>query len=564
MAGEVKHQWNGSVLTVISDSGASSADLKGPKGDTGPRGPQGPAGVVYDENGELVIDLSIYYSKGEIDDMFNAYEPDLSNCATKAELAEEVGDLEVEVGNTYATKTELAAQVQDINNRMNNVSVDLTGYATEEYVDEQIVNVATGGTINLDNYYTKSEVDGIKVEADGKTIIHGENGIQTAIGGYIQTAYVANLNGVSIPLAASDSEINNIGVFTGIKPNVVYNVRLVINKLYTFNHTIMFTSVSDTFVGPSYKATFSGNSYVYSISYHYDSTYDGADGIWLDAAKDCTLTEFYMWTGDETANDVYVPIDGRFIPVDGTTITLNSEGKLESSGGTGANVDLSDYYTKDEVDEAIAANMGNEVIGNGCCVGNTDSSTATGAYAHASGYNTSARGSYSTAAGNDTEAIGECAIAGGEGTEADGDHSIAYGFMSITRGQYSHAEGYQSIANGNGSYVRGYQAVAGKYVNSVPTGGEYAHAEGYKTTAYGNEQFVHGRCNIPDESNTYAHIVGNGNDLNGNSNAYTLDWSGNAWFAGNVEGTALILMSPNGTRYQITVNDSGVLNAVSL
>ena len=39
----ITHSWNGTVLTVTSDSGTSSADLKG---DTGIRGPQGSAGAV--------------------------------------------------------------------------------------------------------------------------------------------------------------------------------------------------------------------------------------------------------------------------------------------------------------------------------------------------------------------------------------------------------------------------------------------------------------------------------------------------------------------------------------
>lgn len=43
MSGGFKHSWNGTVLTITSDSGTSSMDLKG---DLGPRGPQGPAGVV--------------------------------------------------------------------------------------------------------------------------------------------------------------------------------------------------------------------------------------------------------------------------------------------------------------------------------------------------------------------------------------------------------------------------------------------------------------------------------------------------------------------------------------
>ncbi len=41
MAGTIEHKWNGTVLTITSDSGTSSADLKGAKGDDGARGPQG-------------------------------------------------------------------------------------------------------------------------------------------------------------------------------------------------------------------------------------------------------------------------------------------------------------------------------------------------------------------------------------------------------------------------------------------------------------------------------------------------------------------------------------------
>jgi hypothetical protein len=40
------HSWEGSVLTVTSASGTSSADLRGPKGDAGPTGPEGPAGAT--------------------------------------------------------------------------------------------------------------------------------------------------------------------------------------------------------------------------------------------------------------------------------------------------------------------------------------------------------------------------------------------------------------------------------------------------------------------------------------------------------------------------------------
>jgi hypothetical protein len=52
MAGQIFHEWNGTILTITSDSGTSSADLKGPKGDMGVRGPQG-GGVVIEDGDEV-------------------------------------------------------------------------------------------------------------------------------------------------------------------------------------------------------------------------------------------------------------------------------------------------------------------------------------------------------------------------------------------------------------------------------------------------------------------------------------------------------------------------------
>ena len=46
MSGTITHSWNGTILTITSDSGTSSADLKGTTGDTGPRGPRGLKGDV--------------------------------------------------------------------------------------------------------------------------------------------------------------------------------------------------------------------------------------------------------------------------------------------------------------------------------------------------------------------------------------------------------------------------------------------------------------------------------------------------------------------------------------
>lgn len=45
---------------------------------------------------------------------------------------------------------------------------------------------------------------------------------------------------------------------------------------------------------------------------------------------------------------------------------------------------------------------------------------------------------------------------------------------------------------------------------------------------------MQGKYNIEDTSSIYADIIGNGTSNTARSNAATVDWSGNAWFAGDV------------------------------
>ena len=47
-------------------------------------------------------------------------------------------------------------------------------------------------------------------------------------------------------------------------------------------------------------------------------------------------------------------------------------------------------------------------------------------------------------------------------------------------------------------------------------------------------QHVRGKYNIADTNNVYSTIVGNGDADSNRKNIYTLDWSGNAWFSGDV------------------------------
>lgn len=98
----------------------------------------------------------------------------------------------------------------------------------------------------------------------------------------------------------------------------------------------------------------------------------------------------------------------------------------------------------------------------------------------------------------------------------------AYDETGKLLGKYAQAFGDETTASAYCSHAEGYSTTASNFAS---------HAEGYYTTAQGENQHVQGKNNITDT--TSAHIVGNGS-ISNKSNAHTLDWQGNAWFAGDV------------------------------
>lgn len=145
--------------------------------------------------------------------------------------------------------------------------------------------------------------------------------------------------------------------------------------------------------------------------------------------------------------------------------------------------------------------------------------------AHAEGENTQAlaRGTHSE--GRDSKAIGQYAHSEGLGTMAGyGSHSE--GRYTKALGNMSHSEGHLTNAYGHNSHSEGRDTEAN---------GESAHSEGTGTVANGENQHVQGKYNVKDTENKYAHIVGNGTSDTARSNAHTVDWNGNAWFAGDLK-----------------------------
>ena len=155
-------------------------------------------------------------------------------------------------------------------------------------------------------------------------------------------------------------------------------------------------------------------------------------------------------------------------------------------------------------------------------------SAAYGIQSHAEGTQTFAYGYSSHAEGYRTIASGMYSHAEGGNTVASDRYSHVEGYDTTASGAYSHAEGFDTIAQGDGSHAEGRTTTAS---------GDYSHAEGYYTRASGNYSHVEGKYNVEDTEDKYAHITGGGTSNTKRKNIYTLDWEGNATFAGDVTCT---------------------------
>ena len=197
--------------------------------------------------------------------------------------------------------------------------------------------------------------------------------------------------------------------------------------------------------------------------------------------------------------------------------------------------------------------------------------TATGPEAHAEGINTKADGNGSHAEGSNTKATGNYSHAGGYNTEASGTGSHAEGDHTVANRLGMHAEGkynlydnakYMDVVSSGIEYDWRNMYAASEYtfdadtgyytlVNAEPKseaviGLYYAFSDQYKngtidslkkpislidSNRYKTED--HRRNLAVNLQGKYVHVVGNGVS-SARSNAYTLDWDGNGWFAGDV------------------------------
>ena len=267
----------------------------------------------------------------------------------------------------------------------------------------------------------------------------------------------------------------------------------------------------------------------------------------------------WIWTGEEWEMFGSVSMDD--IPVESGTGAGSVQTKTFTSGNNTYVQVASGFASFAEGSSTVASGHQSHAEGNSSC--------ASAQGSHAEGVSTLASGIGSHSEGMSTAAVGS-------GSHAEGGASLAVG-------PNSHAEGGTPVSpqialSGNaGATTYTYEVISGRtftpsdkmYVKASKSAAKvvsidqsnntitlaktlgaldresvlclygYAdsarsHVEGNGTIAESTDQHVQGKFNVVDNSTTYADIVGNGTGLNARSNAYALDWSGNARYAGDV------------------------------
>ena len=200
----ITHEWNGTVLTITSDSGTSSADLQGAKGDIGVRGAQGARGRdgstnITSVNGQIgAVNLSAA-DVGALPDTTPI--PSIDGLASEEFVMSKIAEAQVSGGgggdvdlSSYYTKTETQALINDATVQ---TQVLLNGYATNSALTTQISSAksyADSGDTTLKAY----------VVAEDNKIRQEITNTETTVKSYTDNALKSHGNHVPTTQTASN------------------------------------------------------------------------------------------------------------------------------------------------------------------------------------------------------------------------------------------------------------------------------------------------------------------------------------------------------------------------
>ena len=288
---------------------------------------------------------------------------------------------------------------------------------------------------------------------------------------------------------------------------------------------------------------------------------DKYDVIWngqLYSQLECVQDGDYRVLGNSDQLPFYIDDDGG----NALYIDSNEEGDWKVSiSGMGKKIHTLDVkYLPEEhanLPAVVTTKMDIEnPTGSGSFSMNRKAGTSIGEFSSAEGFDTTAAGNYSKAEGYMTKVnAAHTHVQGKYNIDPDGRYSIIEEF-DCTLGPFNNNTYYYSssytvdAATGYFMLPNGYKSVRFDSLNTLPRGvyiASYGFGtrslymltnESVKSTSGNSTTYTHVTILsiVPtyDRLGHYAHIVGNGTSEEERSNAHTLDWEGNAWYAGDV------------------------------
>lgn len=458
---------------------------------------------------EVDVDLDEYALKTDI--------PDVSNFATKDEIPNLDGyakTADIPDVSGLATKAEIPslegyAKTTDI--------PDTSGLATKEEIPD-VSGYTTMSAVEAKGYQTEEEVRAIVAEGGGGS---GSGG-----GDYE----------VFTPAVKEGTQF--IEVSTGLSPQGSF-VQDFIDKYSLEYDTTYYLCAPLQYSGTVYLGTTptGGEISKYDMSY-------SPPNITYNYGSNCgvTCSNFYNVAGNYIAFQIVsakpgvsglVPApqigdESRILKGDGTwgslPVTMDTKFNILANDTTSHtfNAPYAKYGFIEGYNNTLISAYNdvdcNHIEGSSNKVESVQGSNGIAGYNHIEGLSNTIRGGKSHIDGQNNT-IGhsaECATISGRGnTIPNGvrQQNPQTGIYQTIVGSYAHLSGYANT-----------------------TTGECSSVEGKSNNAYVPAQHVQGKYSINDVEGLYADIIGNGtaNSDTDRANAYTLDWSGNATFAGTV------------------------------
>ena len=424
-----------------------------------------------------------------------------------------------------ATKEEVTNLSESVARDIANVDVDLTGYATEQWVESQgylkehqdISNLATKTELNDTKNNLQGNITSLS-ESVARDIANVSVPEGVATEAWVQSQDYASKTYVNDAVSSSSVDLTGYATETWVQSQGYLTEHQDISGLATkteLNNTKdVIQSDMITLSGSMAKSIEDSAIAIVTEIQNKDyasKTYvnDAVAGINLsDYATKTELTSVSESVQTDITN-LSESVASSTVWKKGTAqdsivqkLTGNNEAKTSTATKTGAvaigsQTTASGYYSHAEGGNTIASGWGSHAEG--------DSTVASGEYSHAEGNNSKALGNFgSHAEGGNTKASGIASHAEGSYTNASGSYSHAEGDSTNASGDSSHAEGRFTKAKGNYSHAEGVYSI---------TSGSYSHAEGYSTRALNDYEHAQGTYNHNSTNQIFS--VGAGEYANG-------------------------------------------------